>query len=740
MVGDWVVKLVRPVGRFAHLMLGRGRSMPAEIGKQRRVLEAFRVDTRTRLFLIGTFDDHVTVFSQQVRALNLAWALIESGEVPSRADGGRMKIAVVGAGFTGLTFVAGLLKKHAAVDVTVFEERDTLIPLQQGSDSRWLHPHIYDWPEEGSEASVAMLPVLNWRAARASDVVVEVLAEWERSKRDADAAGATVRLFCNTRHLQIAPCAFDRGRAEVEWVAEERDPWTGTDPGEQRTEGTSEAFDMVVLAVGFGLEVDNPSSYWRNETLGQPSLNQPRRTFIVSGQGDGAMIDLLRLRVSQYRQDRILAELFHGKSKLLDRLKELRTEYKNGRLGATAFQRLEALCAPGAATEPEVKELIGALKKRLRRDTDVILRMKVRSVAELLDTNSSRMSFQNAVLVYLLYKCGGFAPSSQPEDLLRQRLALRADRIVRRHGTKRAGQLERLLSDDLYRASGCSPSGGPPVGLKQTAEIAWSGGYFGFRGRSSQMQMVRPEDPERKEWRKEYLPGATELFAQTLCSAVSAIIATAWPAATDYRVTLHRVLPLHGDVLLQQGCDYAGLNQNSAESTAGRTFPSDNATIGAAFSFRKIIRAKQGVSAEQLLLAMRSLELEEASSAMRPGVTFVLAVPIVRQATRAEECVVAILYVDSRDPGLWLDDQLLATVCRTLENAFADENSLLRFGRIRNVPLKNVESKAIRLEGLPDAAADALEILLDVRVPSSNSMEFLNLDYSDVDFSAEVFK
>jgi hypothetical protein len=61
--------------------------------------------------------------------------------------------------------------------------------------------------------------------------------------------------------------------------------------------------------------------------MGQPSLDQPRRTYLVSGQGDGAMIDLLRLRVSQYRQDRILDELFRGKDGLLQAITRVHDEY-----------------------------------------------------------------------------------------------------------------------------------------------------------------------------------------------------------------------------------------------------------------------------------------------------------------------------------------------------------------------------------------------------------------------------
>lgn len=148
------------------------------------LLKSYRVDGYP-LYIIGTFDTGVTVYSQQVRALNFAWAAVESGLLQANTlRGGRAtqepsKVAIVGGGVAGLTVAAGLIRKGAHASISIFEQRDALLPLQQGSDSRWLHPRIYDWPDEGSEASVAMLRVLNWSAARASDVVVQILTQWK---------------------------------------------------------------------------------------------------------------------------------------------------------------------------------------------------------------------------------------------------------------------------------------------------------------------------------------------------------------------------------------------------------------------------------------------------------------------------------------------------------------------------------------------------------------------------------
>lgn len=243
-----------------------------------------------------------------------SYSPVECG--PDRDEDAVKSIAIVGGGFAGLTVAAGLTKKEANAKITIFERRDTLLPLQQGSDSRWLHPHIYDWPIEGSESSSAALPVLNWTAARASGVVVQVLWGWQSLLRNYTSCielggRRQLRIFCNTHHLQIRPAPLADGQAEIEWVGEPRDPAIPANPlgGIWASAGLTEKFDIVVLTVGFGLEQGGQTSYWRNETFAQPQIGQARMTYIVSGAGDGAMIDLFRLRIAQFRQDRILTEL-----------------------------------------------------------------------------------------------------------------------------------------------------------------------------------------------------------------------------------------------------------------------------------------------------------------------------------------------------------------------------------------------------------------------------------------------
>ncbi|WP_457489213.1 FAD/NAD(P)-binding protein, partial [Tardiphaga sp. P5_C10] len=364
-----------------------------------QILNSYRVLAHP-LFSIGTYDSGVTVLSQQVRALNLVWALVESETVRCTDTSERKRIAIVGGGFAGLTFAAGLLEKKVNADIVLFEERDTLLPLQQGSDSRWLHPHIYNWPREGSQVSAAMLPVMNWTAARASDVVVQVLTEWTRLSK----SHSNVQLYCNARHLHIDQHQAGLGRLHAEWIGEHRElNGTARTNRTGAAEGKSADFDIVVLAVGFGVEAGT-SSYWRNETLAQPSLFHPRRSYIVSGQGDGAMIDVLRLCISQYRQDRILEELFAGKIALVEHLKKLETEHQSAG-HRDLFEDFEHLSSTFVA---DFENLLTQLRNRLRRDTAVILHLLVEKFSELFRPQTAKISFQNKLLIYLLYRCGGF--------------------------------------------------------------------------------------------------------------------------------------------------------------------------------------------------------------------------------------------------------------------------------------------------------------------------------------------
>jgi NADPH-dependent 2,4-dienoyl-CoA reductase/sulfur reductase-like enzyme len=88
------------------------------------VLNNFRVPGRP-LYLIGTFERGVTVYSQQIRAFNLIWALVEHNILECNLQAGpedakRVSVAIIGGGFAGLSAAAALLKKGVRAEIAIF--------------------------------------------------------------------------------------------------------------------------------------------------------------------------------------------------------------------------------------------------------------------------------------------------------------------------------------------------------------------------------------------------------------------------------------------------------------------------------------------------------------------------------------------------------------------------------------------------------------------------------------------
>jgi hypothetical protein len=336
----------------------------SDILKRAKAVEAaFRV--LPGIYLIGSLERGVTVYSQQTRAHNLIWALWELQKHGRRALG---RIAIVGGGITGLTAAACILcrfEEYEGVSVSLFERLWDLCPIQQGSDARWLHPRIYDWPHEGSRAPGASLPVLNWSEGRASDVARTVVGKFSHHCDSYATTTDRLSVYLGLGHFQI-----DSRTREVTWVgnkAKRKGAFFHLD----MPEGGSEIFDTIVIAAGFGIETStqgySSESYWRNEKIGQPILDGSLRRYLVSGYGDGALVDLCRLTIERFRQDTIVYELFQNVEEIERRFSE---EIVRRGVAKNVFGLLEAV----------EKELLGpaklALSNRIRKDTRVTLHLR----------------------------------------------------------------------------------------------------------------------------------------------------------------------------------------------------------------------------------------------------------------------------------------------------------------------------------------------------------------------------
>jgi hypothetical protein len=406
-----------------------------------RATEAtFRV--RGGIYLLGSLERGVTVFNQQVRAHNLVWALWElDRKRPKRIH----RIAVIGGGIAGLTATACILSLFNEVAVHLFEQRWDLCPLQQGADVRWLHPKIYDWPDPESRSPSASLPALNWTEGRASDVVRTIVREFSRYCASFAEPAKRLTVVLGLRHFQI-----NARTREVSWVGSKgiRDGAFFISKGPHVGSMT---FDIIVLATGFGLEtfVQNypTPSYWRNEQLGQAILDGQQRPYLVSGYGDGALIDLCRLTVERFRQDKIVEELFKQD---LEQVEETLSREKTT-LGPDAnmfalFKSLEGgLLAPAKAE----------LKRRIRKDTRVTLHVRgkdgeIKALSQIFGRNSS---FLNRLITYLLYTCGAFAPDFSELAVAIKRHNVPPENVLCRYGANTIDHIKELFVEPTILAA-----------------------------------------------------------------------------------------------------------------------------------------------------------------------------------------------------------------------------------------------------------------------------------------------
>lgn len=254
-----------------------------------------------QLYVLGSINRHITVHSQQCRAINLIQALMRDGA----GDGlDNKSVAIVGAGFAGLT-AAAFATERTTAEVTLFEAAPRPLWLQDDCAGRWLHPGIYDWPYAGSLEPHTALPVLNWRAGSAKAVAAQVRAEWERTA----ATKAKLRLRFEQR---VTGAAAADGKLVLKVAG-----------------GRDEAFDVVILAVGFGLEpgVKGRVGYW-NDADGLDGI-APDASVLISGFGDGGLADVLRLCLPQRRQDSLVELVRHVPAEYRNQLIDWDARYYN---------------------------------------------------------------------------------------------------------------------------------------------------------------------------------------------------------------------------------------------------------------------------------------------------------------------------------------------------------------------------------------------------------------------------
>lgn len=247
-----------------------------------QLLSTLMVPDLPNSYQLGCHSERVTIQCQQSRAFNLIWAL-------STKHGNAIDVGIVGGGFAGCTAAAA-----AALlgwKVTIYERADQLFHLQRGNRLRFVHPYVIEWPAAWAFINYTNFPILNWEAGIPEDVVRQAESQFEQFR-------PLMTIWTNT---------------QVEVIAE---------PGETPLLETKGAVNsqfshqFVIFAVGHGLEQPVKQvpwlSYWQNDRLSQPTLApKKRRRYLITGIGDSALTDALRLCIKDFDHGEYVQKLLY---------------------------------------------------------------------------------------------------------------------------------------------------------------------------------------------------------------------------------------------------------------------------------------------------------------------------------------------------------------------------------------------------------------------------------------------
>ncbi|MET0648933.1 MAG: hypothetical protein ABW208_20165 [Pyrinomonadaceae bacterium] len=221
------------------------------------------------------------------------------------------KVTVVGGGVAGLTAGVAAAAECCGAQVTVLEQLSEPLALFGRGSRRWLHPHIYEWPREDDTLphpldSNAGLPLLNWEAGTVEQVRKRLLEQYKEYEKK----------FNIDLRVHVANVNILRG-SDHNFSLTWSEPVDKTYPNGAKRNYTRQC-DVVILAVGFGVERRVPGlpflSYWSSDRLDEEdvSLGGRVKRILVSGTGDGGLIDLLRIRFTFFSHHEVVERLTGG--------------------------------------------------------------------------------------------------------------------------------------------------------------------------------------------------------------------------------------------------------------------------------------------------------------------------------------------------------------------------------------------------------------------------------------------
>lgn len=313
----------------------------SESTKSAELLDKFRYQEMDGIYILGCLAPLLYIHAQQQRAFNLAWALRKERKIWEGCE-----VAIVGGGIAGVS--AAIALAASKTKVTLFERMYRTMTFQRGNLTRFVHPNVARWPDAGSGYPITHMPIMNWRAGTVDTVNRELEQQWDAAREVLRKKGAVEVLA-------------EQDVTKAEWRADKKKVCL-------QANGKEYCFDIAVLAVGYGIELSKhgTSSYWHNDDFAQPVLGpEKEKKYLVSGIGDGALTEVLRLRLSDFQHHEFIESVIFD-----DKLKKAgdKAKQKDWNLWTKQNDELKKEFASFFYHDPANQK-----KSKMRQDTKVVL-------------------------------------------------------------------------------------------------------------------------------------------------------------------------------------------------------------------------------------------------------------------------------------------------------------------------------------------------------------------------------
>jgi hypothetical protein len=362
-------------------------------------------------FTTGLFQNGITIYKQQIRALNLFYAMFKLGRLKPGQE-----ICIIGGGVSGLTFAAAALR--AGVRVLLLEKEQMFLHLQHGCDIRDVHPNLYSWPDKGALFPKAKLPLLSWKAGKASNVAKQILNSFYeitsvaniysqngKSSNDNDDPKDPPYIGCVNANITCDKLNTQETKGKRFTIIYDGTPLERDKPvmrdGVLGNGHYYREVDCIVYCTGFGIEVSCEidgvtPSYWRNDQFGQTIIDR-KSFFYISGTGDGALADLFRLKINDFSYDLFLSH--YNSQENEPKVTEALLDIKNRIKDDPKIEPLEQYKLLFRIKDL-LKPLAIFLEGRIRSKVKVTLVTEYKESHEIIDFR--KVSFINGLIFFLL--------------------------------------------------------------------------------------------------------------------------------------------------------------------------------------------------------------------------------------------------------------------------------------------------------------------------------------------------